>query len=157
MTENRDRRPDRDLAGRHDPLDAAVSEADRLEQRQVHVALRGMARGLVRPRLSPGFHRELRSRLAAERLRRRRARRCRLIMQIYWAVAATASLALLAPIRWPVELPPASEVYLLGLLFVTALLVPLLLVLRRKVGVGSLVATAVSGELPRWRDMEGTG
>lgn len=86
-------------------------------ERLTDEALRDLFSGLARPALSPGFHRELRLRLAREQALRRSSRRWARALRLYWLAAITAGLAILVQVQpagqWQ-ELSVAARLVLLG-------------------------------------------
>jgi len=123
--------------------------AEYRQQQEVDRKLRNVSLGLPRTGLPLDFNRRLRSKLAVERERRRQNRRCRLVMQIYWALAAVASLSVLVLIQWPDSSQPAARVYLLGALLGAMLITPLVLLLRLHVNLMSLLVSTVSNNCLR--------
>ena len=103
------------------------------EQLETERELRRLFQGIPQSGPSLHFNRELRKRLHVERQRQRRHRWRLFVMQGYWAAASVASLFVLMLIRWPSELPPAPVMFSLGVVFVVALLTPLMLLLSLRI------------------------
>ncbi len=117
--------------------------------------LRRLSRGLVRPGLSLGFMRALRTRLAIEKHDRRESKRRLLIMQIYWILAAVASIAVLLLVRWPDTLPPVPAAYIACVLLFAILISPLLMLLHHRFSLQELVTSTLSVNLaPHDKKME---
>ncbi|MEW6364155.1 MAG: hypothetical protein AB1714_05905 [Acidobacteriota bacterium] len=119
------------------------------EQREIDSELCILSRASVQPRLSLQFSHRLRARLALEKQSQRRSRRRLLVMQIYWLVAAVASIAVVLLIRWPHTLPPATSVYLVGALLMAILISPLLLLLHHRIGLMQLVISTACVKFAR--------
>lgn len=113
--------------------------------------LRDLTLQMPRPGLSPEFNRRLRTRLASEKRRKYENRRRLFLLQAYWVVAATASITVLAQVHWPSTPLPALTVYVLGSVFVTVFVGPVLLLLRQSSGLAGLLACVFTGELNNHR------
>ncbi len=112
------------------------------EQLETERELRQLFRGIWQSGPSLHFNRELRKRLRAERQRQQRHRWHLFVMQGYWIAAAVASVIVTMLIRWPSELPSVPVMCSLGAVFGLALLTPLTLFFKLRIGpLGLILAT----------------
>ena len=94
---------------------------------RVDDALRDVFAGMSQPILSPYFGRDLRHRVAEEGARLRSLRRRRLVMRVYWLLAAACSLVVLQRTVWP---NAGTAGGILAISFFAGSFLPVLLVLR---------------------------
>ncbi len=112
------------------------------EELEAERELRQLFQGI--PQFGPSLHfnRELRKRLRAERQRQHRHRWRLFVMQGYWIAATVASVIVMMLIRWPSELPSVLVMRYVGAVLGVALVTPLLLFLRLRIGpLGLILAT----------------